>query len=520
MTFLTQLLNHYHLTNEDLRARNAQGSFRRLALPDGEKRFEAVLDRLEQAIAQKEKTVLYGDYDVDGLTSTAILKRALDARGLNPGFFIPSRYVEGYGLHPGRIDQFFQKGYRLIVCLDNGITAFDAIKKARGLGMEVVVIDHHSLADTLPDTPYIFHHRLSGFIDYDCSAASLSYLLSRRLLKRDDGYLAFLAGLAVLSDVMPLQGNNLELLKLALQAYNRERFGNIALILPPVATYDDLSFRLIPALNSVGRIKTDSMATNRACQFLVRMEDGTFVEKMARYILDCNAERKTTVREMKEIPSRSLSTEGGCCLSIDAPSGLCGLYANKVLRERDVSVCCFARDEKDPERLVGSIRAVDGFSAIDFLRRKEKGLVAYGGHDRACGVTILARQFFQFATDFLSECEKCRLEGVRRKDDRIDIALEDLTEGNFETLRLFEPFGEGFERPTFALSCPLEDVQRMGKYFQAVSEDRKGKAICFQDPSKAIRDGYETAVFVGSLSLDEFKGRKTYTLIANKFEEE
>ena len=116
MDFLASLLEHYHRTAKDLEARNALRSFSSLVLPDDYPGFQKVIHRLEEAISNKEKAVIYGDYDVDGLTSTAIRKRTLDSLGLNPGFFIPSRYHEGYGLNEERVRQFKEKGYSSRIC--------------------------------------------------------------------------------------------------------------------------------------------------------------------------------------------------------------------------------------------------------------------------------------------------------------------------------------------------------------------------------------------------------------------
>ena len=183
MDFLASLLEHYHRTAKDLEARNALRSFSSLVLPDDYPGFQKVIHRLEEAISNKEKAVIYGDYDVDGLTSTAIRKRTLDSLGLNPGFFIPSRYHEGYGLNEERVRQFKEKGYSLIITVDNGISAKDSISLASSLGRETIVIDHHELPDILPPTPYIFTHLRDKFIPYNCSAASLALFVSHSLLK-------------------------------------------------------------------------------------------------------------------------------------------------------------------------------------------------------------------------------------------------------------------------------------------------------------------------------------------------
>ncbi|MFA6830637.1 MAG: DHH family phosphoesterase, partial [Bacilli bacterium] len=235
-------------------------------LPD----FVKVVNRIKESISKHEKVVVYGDYDVDGLTSTAIMVKTLLQLGLKSGYFIPSRYHEGYGLCISRVEDFIKKGYQTIITVDNGISAFEAIDYAKSKGLEVIVIDHHEIQEKLPNTDYIFHQNLSGFIDYNCSAASLAFFVCSYLLGGFDYYLATMAGIAVFSDVMPLIGNNLELAKISLFAMKKFRYPNlISLNTSDEISYDYYSFVLIPSLNSVGRILTDTLATNAACKFLI-----------------------------------------------------------------------------------------------------------------------------------------------------------------------------------------------------------------------------------------------------------
>ncbi len=520
MSFLTNLLERYRLTLQDLRARSAPGSFRRLRVPDSLPDFASVVSRLKKAIEHHEKVVIYGDYDVDGLTSTAILKLALKEAGSEVGFFVPSRYVEGYGLEASRVRQFREKGYQLIVLVDNGVRCFDSVRLARELGMDVVAIDHHLPDSTLPSLSALFHHRLSGFLDYDCSAASLCYFVARSLLGRDDPYLAFLAGLAVFSDCMPLVGNNLEFAKIALLSQNRLHFPNVSLLLPERATFDDLVFRLIPALNAVGRIQEDSLSTNRACWFLIRWEDSRYAKEAAQWLEETNRRRKDLVRQIVPSAGKSLSTAGGRCLVIEAPSGIAGLYANRLLREIGLPVAVFARSEARKGCLVGSLRAPEGYRLMDFLGSLKKAPLAFGGHPLACGVTIEERDYFQFATSFLSYVEKTRLEGLPPAAEPIDITLEDLTAENYAVLEQFEPFGVDFPRPSFALTCSVEDLRQGNGYFFVASPDCSAKAICFQPFDKVHREQSESAVFVGSFSCDEFRGKRTYVLKAESYREE
>ena len=521
MSFLANLLEHYHMTTEDLRVRSTPGSFADLRLPDETKDFQAVVRRLSLAVERKEKVVLYGDYDVDGLTSTAILKIALSALGLDVGFFIPSRYVEGYGLHESRVKQFHEKGYSLIVLVDNGIRCHESIALARSLGMEVLVVDHHLCDSTLPPCSFVFHHRLSGFLDYDCSAASLCYFVARSLLGKDDEYLAFLAGLAVFSDCMPLVGNNLVFAKLALLFQNRIHFPNVSFLLPEKASYEDLSFQLIPTLNAVGRMMQDSMSSNKACWFLIRYQDKVYAHALSQWMTEINQKRKSIVKSLLPVEGRTLETEGGTVVLVDAPSGLAGLYANRLLREKGHPVAVLSHAENQEGALVGSIRATEGFHLMDFLSSQKDRLLAFGGHDLACGVTIKEKDYFQFATNFLSYLEKARLEKKEEhKKDNLPLTLEDLNEENYHTLEMFEPFGSSFPAPAFELTCSTEDIKEEKNYFFVTDEKKLSKAIFFQPFSAVHHAGAELSIFTGSFHCDDFHGRKSYVLMADQYREE
>lgn len=520
-TFLVSLLEHYQITLDDLRSRRLPGSFHNLKTPFGDEKFEKVVSRLEKAIQNQEKTVIYGDYDVDGLASTAILKRALSERKLNAGYFVPSRYREGYGICRKRVEEFKEKGYSLIVTVDNGISCFDAIDRARELGMEVVVIDHHELAEGLPDTPYLFHQKLSRFIEYNCSAASLCFFVASKLLKRFDCYLATLAGLAVFSDVMPLVGNNLELAKIALASFKKHLYPNLFSLVGSDGneiTYDDFNFRIIPALNSVGRIESDVMATNRACSLLIENEDPSLIRKVSSFVLSTNEKRKSIVRSMQVEEKDRFESSHSFCSMVKGPSGLCGLFANRLLREKNKGVLIFAQDEKDPCMLTGSIRVPTGYDMIPFLKKNSRFFVTCGGHPQACGVTIRKENYFQVALLFSTEIEKQALLLPEEKDDSIPIVFEDLNKENYEILQGFLPFGEGFMSPRFCITVNkdrlvIADSRKATFVFDRVH----GRKITFFGVPDCLEDGKGDEIsFVGEFKKEVFNGRTNYVLLASK----
>lgn len=502
MDFLALLLEHYHRTSKDLEARCALGSFSSLCLPTGYKGFEGVVQRLKKAIENKEKAVIYGDYDVDGLTSTAIRKRTLDGFGLKAGFFIPSRYHEGYGLNSKRVEQFREKGYQLIITVDNGISAKESIALARSLNRDVVVIDHHEIPPQLPDTPYIFTQLTDRFVPYNCSAASLALFVSYGLTGKFDPYFVTLAGRAVFSDVRPLIGNNLILAKQRKKRINTYQYPNLRALLGPKKSigYDDVVFTLVPTLNSPGRASKDSRATNNACRFLLEnlVPPTPKRKKLARELRELNQQRKQRVQDAKFKDDYKRSSEHGAVYVVDGLSGLTGLYANKIRRKEKKAVGVFAQDENDPEVLIGSFRCLSPFEIDPMLKKEEKKRINGGGHLKAIGRSIKKKDYFQIATDFVSLRERQALNKKNQKDEEaISIALEDVNRDNYHLLEKFEPFGEGYPYPSFSV-----DVEReWGKL------STSGKSMIFSVPGLQGK-----AIFTGDLGCLNEKRYTYYTL--------
>ena len=519
MSFLSQLLEHYHLNTKDLGARSAPGSFDNLKTPFELEDFKKVIERLKKAISTKEKTVIYGDYDVDGLTATSIMKLALDETGLNPGFFIPSRYVEGYGLNVERVRQFALKGYHLIITVDNGIAAVEAISEAKKLGMDVVVIDHHDVPATLPKFDFCFHQTYSHFLDYNCSAASLCFFVASFLLRRFDSYFATLAGIAVFSDVMPLVGNNLELAKMMKQFINKHHYRNLCYILGNGSiSYDDINFTLIPSFNSVGRIMKDSASTNNACRLLLERSDEEKIKKYANLLISCNVERKEIVKNVTFLNQYTLSSDHGICLRTNDFSGLSGLFANKVMREKNVPVAIFSKDDINPEYLVGSLRAPEGYKVDEFLKKYQSMIVAGGGHERAAGLTIKEKDYYLVCTMFISECSKQALEMEEKTEDVINITIEDLNEANYSIYESFMPFGEGFPAPSFKLTIEKERLKPTAshKCLMANSDDQQGQVVIFDHIDEILNSEKPIFDIYGNLTMEIFRNSKKIKFLSTK----
>lgn len=514
MDLFTKLLEYYNITIKDHEERNSPWSFNNLKTPFSLPDFISVISRIENAIQNNEKTVIYGDYDVDGLTSVAILKSALDERGLNPGYYIPSRYIDGYGLNETRVNQFHDKGYHLIITVDNGITCFDSINLAKSYGMDVIVIDHHQESDVSPKYDFCFHQTKSGFVDYNCSAASLSFFVASKLLSRFDAYFATLAGVAVFSDVMPLVGNNLEFAKMTLYFIRKYKYPNLCKLLPSDdISYHDISFSLIPALNSIPRICKEPLYINKTCEFLYS-KDQNFIKKMAFFIIEKNEERKKLTNNYKLDDKYTLESDHGICVVSDTIQGVNGLIANKLLKNKNKPAAVFSKNEFNDNELVASCRVPENYSLNEFLKSISDKLINGGGHKNACGLTINKKDYFSVCTDFISNMSKQAL-NIHDSIKTIDITIEDLNEENYKIYESFMPFGNRFEEPLFKITLDKQFLTIKKDTYAYISNFSNGKVKFFNKNAILTDEKYSYFEIYGNFSCDCYNKTKEYVIIAD-----
>ena len=184
---------------------------------------DMTLERIHEAIENEEKICIYGDYDCDGILATTILVQAFKELGVQVGYHIPNRFDDGYGLNIERVEQMAKRGYSLIITVDNGVKAFEAVERANELGIDVIITDHHQFDADLPDACTFIHTKLSPDYPFkEISGGFVAYKLASALLQKQDKYLYCLAAITTISDMMPLLDENRSLVKKALTFMNEE----------------------------------------------------------------------------------------------------------------------------------------------------------------------------------------------------------------------------------------------------------------------------------------------------------
>ena len=456
--FLKKLLDYYSLSEEDYLSLTKDISEVKLLDPNSIKGMDKVKERIFSAIKNKEKIIIYGDYDCDGITSTSIMFETFKKLGYEVSYYIPSRYIDGYGLNVENVIKIKEGGYNLIICVDNGISANEAIDKANELDMDVIVIDHHELGEKPVNAVGVIHPTVSEISDIIGSAGYMSLFVSGALLGKYDDYLLTLAGLSVVSDMMELKGYNRDVVRLALSNLKKYRYPRlISLTDNDLINEKTFGLEIAPKINAIARI-----VTNKNINLLVKYltsSDEIYAKSLRDWILKNNEVRKQlTTQAIEKIPNDEIEGKDGIVLKLDILEGLIGLIANRLLSTYNVPVLIFTEDEKDPSILKGSIRSKEGFNVTKAFESLDKYLLTGGGHAFAGGLSIKKDDFEKFKKDFENLCKTYKF--IEEEKPSLQIQLSDITMENYSLVQSLAPYGVGFKEPLFRINnLPTRGLQ-------------------------------------------------------------
>ena len=457
MNFKEKLLDYYKFNEQDFAELSKPLEEIKLLDPNSIESMAKIKERIFKAIQNKEKIIVYGDYDCDGVSATTIMVKTFEKLNYPVSYYIPIRYTDGYGLNVNNVIKIKNAGFSLIITVDNGIAQDEAIKKANELGMDVIIVDHHE-APEIPVPAYaVIHPIVSHISDIYGSGGYMSLFLSAGLLGYYDDYLVTIAGMSVISDMMELKGYNRDVVRLAISNLQKHRYKPLNyLIDTQIITEKTFSLEIAPKINAIGRL-IDDKNINLLVKYLVsENEDEIF--KISSWIKNNNELRKTLTKEAVESLPTELLNEDGIVLKLDIKEGLIGLIANRLMNEKNVPAIIFTEDSNDKTFLKGSIRSKDGFNVQKAFESLSKYLVAGGGHAMAGGLTIKASDFDDFKHDFIELCKVYKF--TKEELPSIELSLPDINYQNYEILRQFSPFGVGFPEPLFSVrNLPTKSLQ-------------------------------------------------------------
>ena len=507
MDFRQKLLDYYGLSEQDYS--ELTKPLEELDLPD----FNAppdmakIKERIFKAIENKEKILIYGDYDCDGICSTSIMVKTFDKLGYKVSYYIPIRYLDGYGLNVKNVIKIKNAGFSLIITVDNGISQHEAIDKANELGMDVIVIDHHEVPEEQVHALGIIHPSVSHISEVFGCGGFMSLITSAALLGGYDPYLLTLAGLSTVSDMMELKEYNRNVVRLALENLRNYKYKPLMSLLDsPIINEKSFGLEVAPKINAVGRL-IDDKNINLLVRFLLS-EDDDEIFKLSSWIKNTNELRKTLTKEAVENLPKDLLNEAGIVLKLDIKEGLIGLIANRLLNEYNVPSIIFTEDSTDKSFLKGSIRSKEGFNVQKAFESLEKYMVAGGGHALAGGLTIKASDFDDFKHDFIELCKEYKITKV--EPPSIEINLQDVNFKNYGILREFSPFGMGFAEPFFSIrNLPTKSLQfiSFGKHL-STPISINSKILGFNISESEVKSHLSLDLF-GNLTTSIFRDKTT-----------
>lgn len=436
-------------------------------------------EHIHAAIRAGKRIVVYGDYDVDGMTGTALLRQCLRLLGGDVDYYIPSRLDEGYGLNHEAIRTLASQKAQLLITVDCGISSFAEARTARECGLDLIVTDHHEPGDVLPEALAVVHPRLPGHA-YPCpglSGSGVAFKLAWALCQQASGakkvsealrtFLVQAVGLAALgtvADVVPLVDENRVIVADGLKKSLKlcPPLGLIALM--KLAQLDgresvsaeDVAFSIAPRLNAAGRLGQARLAVE-----LLLTDRADRAEELAQYINQLNASRQTLERSIylaahKQIKEQfDPANEPALIVAQHGwHPGVIGIVAGKLAEKYHRPVVLIAWDEMGVRPGVGSARSVPGFNLHRALEACSEHLVGYGGHAAAAGLTIEERRLDAFRDDFCEHVATEWSEEQRVAELRIDaeVPLSSLTGDVLQTIERLAPFGAGNARPLFCTS--------------------------------------------------------------------
>ncbi len=487
------------------------------------KGMDLAVARIIKAINNKEHITIYGDYDVDGITSTMILMKFLKSREAMVDYYLPNRLTEGYGLNNEAVDEIFERGTNLLITVDCGISAHDEVEYAKSKGIDVIITDHHECPEKLPNAIAVIDAKRDDNT-YPCSVLAgcgVSFKVVQALVKElgldDEEFLRFLdiAALGTIADIVPLVDENRVIVKFGLEAIKKtSNIGLKALInVSGVKTIDSggISFGLAPRINACGRMGKAELALK-----MLLTENFKEANEIANELQKMNFERQEVEKEilneaLEQIKEQHLDKDKIMVMGNEKwHHGVIGIVSSKITETYYKPSILVSFEDGEGK---GSGRSVDGFDLHSALSSCQDLLLKYGGHEMAIGLTMKKENFEEFKKK-INEYAKDILPDDAIPTVRYDMEItnKDITMEKVQELKLLEPYGEGNLPPLFAYkNVRVDSIRTLSNdkhlKLNIKDEHRIFSAIAFNMGNKKneIRMG-ERADILHTLEINSYNG--------------
>ncbi len=502
--------------------------------------MERAVERILRAIDAEEKIIIFGDYDCDGIPGSVVMHDFFKKIGYtNFQNYIPHRNNEGYGLNIPAVEKFAEDGATLMITVDCGITDVAEVARAKELGIETIITDHHLPQEILPPAYTILNSKQASdtYPDNMLCGAGVAWKLVSALLSRRgetwgvpvgwEKWLLDMAGLSTIADMVPLQNENRALAYFGLKVLRKSRRLGLKKLFAKMdmnqanIVEDDVGFMIGPRINAASRMGTPMDAFR-----LLASTDEKEAEELAEHLAHLNDTRKGLVASMvkdakKHIDTRILSDELRDIIVIGNPSwkpGLAGLVASNIVET--YSRTTFVWGRTDDGRIKGSCRSDGTVNVVELMTTVRAGVfVDVGGHAQSGGFSVSFDSVHTLEDELVSVYQKIRRE--KREQEQVIDATFALPEVNFATWKIIEqfaPFGVGNPKPVFLFeNVRISEVRRFGKeqaHLELGFENSRVKAISFfaeEEKYKEVREG-EIIDLVATMELNTFRGKRELRL--------
>ncbi len=506
------------------------------------KDMERACVRIFEAIEAKEKIMIYADYDCDGIPGAVILNDLFKLLNYkNYEVYIPQRNSEGYGLNFDAIKQFAEKGVKLLITIDLGITAVAEVAQAEVDGIDVIVTDHHIPHETLPRAYAILNPKTDDYAEKMLCGAGVAFKLAQGFIKKYGGYFKIkngaekwmldMAGLATLSDMVPLTGENRAMVYFGMKVLKKSPRPGLQKLLSKMKidqrylAEDDIGFMIAPRLNAASRMDDPMRAYE-----LLATDDDVEAGTLADHLSKINDERKTIVTSiMREVNKKLESYEHKEVIVIGRPEwrvGILGLVAGKISDEYKKPVFVWGKDENDC--IKGSCRSDGSVSVVELMTETSESFIDFGGHELAGGFSVHSDKIH-----FLEEALSLSFNKVKKTvfgegqsftvnfDSKL--TLKEVNMRNWHEIEKMAPFGLGNAKPIFLFeNVKIEKIKKFGKngsgeHLEIIFSDLSGKstAISFfsnhDSFEKTLSEGINVNLFA-TFDLSRFRGREELRL--------
>mgnify|MGYP002801208022 FL=1 len=493
--------------------------------------MDKALERIQEAVAAGEQITVYGDYDADGITSTALMYEVLQDVGANVNYYVPNRFRDGYGPNAEAYQKIIDQGTKLIITVDNGVSGKAVIDPVVKQGIDVIVTDHHEMPEDLPDAYAIVHPRYPGsnYPFADLSGVGVAFKVAWALLDEFPEELLDLVAIGEIADVVSVSDENRPLIMMGIQELRQGmRPGLHALvkaagISEQSLTDQDLGFVIAPRLNALGRIAD----ANEGVELLTTLDEDR-ATKLAKAVEQANSKRQELVNEIMGEAQQQvdrLPQDQPVLLVVghDWHQGVLGIVASRLM-DQTGKPTIVASTNDDQKIAKGSGRSVDGFNLFAALDGHRDLMTSFGGHPAACGLSFETENSEKLRNVLLHEAENQHFDGQKKQPLKIaaSISPAEVSMQLYDQLVSLSPFGPGNEQPVFELQPDqINSIVTMGKdnshlKFMVGDQQSQVTVIAFGKGKLAavLRAAMANQIKLAvKISINEWRGKRTVQLM-------